>query len=102
VRNSCPIPDPNFNTSTLHASTILDYDYEHKHEHEREFVIPRSRPLRFVDGCWLREALPRSLSQRTKPVELLDLDWMRSVYLLLEHGIGQLITLRLKGTVCRR
>ena len=50
------------------------------------------------DLClWPSEALPRSLSQRTKPVKLLDLDRMRSVYLLLEHGTGQLITLRLKG-----
>jgi hypothetical protein len=46
---------------------------------------------------WPREALPRSLSQRTKPVKLLDLDRMGSMCLLLEDGTGQLITLRLKG-----
>ena len=38
---------------------------------------------------WPREALPRSLSQRAKPVELPDPDRIRSVYLLLERGTKQ-------------
>jgi len=41
--------------------------------------------------------LPALFSQRAEPVELLDEDRMRSVYLLLEDGAGQLSTLRLKG-----
>lgn len=84
---------------------FLSLDYDCEHEHERELVIRRSRRCGVTAGAssfptsdlWPSEALPRSLSQRTKPVELLDLDRMRSVYLLLEHGTGQLITLRLKG-----
>jgi hypothetical protein len=101
----------------------LDYDHEHEHEHEREFVIRKPRrcvvkasassfptsdlspscrlyepeaALRPLISGFARLCLAHS-PKRTKSVELLDLDRMRSVYPLLEHGTGQLITLCLKG-----
>ena len=74
----------------LPSSLRLDYDYDYDYEHEHEFVIrqPRRRLVKRVLASDLARLCP-SLSQRTKAVELLDLDRIRSVYLLLEHGTGQ-------------
>ena len=41
--------------------------------------------------------LPALFTQRAEPIELLDEDRMRPVYLLLEHGAGQLSSLCLQG-----
>ena len=52
MRNSWPIPDPRFNTSTWRTSALflrLDYDYEH--EREREFVIHRPRRCAVTAGA---------------------------------------------------
>ena len=67
------------NFCPLSSDSITDYEHEHEHEHEREFVIRASdlRPL--TSALWPRQALPRSLAQRAEPIELSDLDRIRSV-----------------------
>jgi len=79
----------------LPSSLRLDYEYDYEHKHEFVIRQPRRRVVKRVLVSDLARLCP-SLSQRTKPIELLDLDRMRSVYLLLEHGTGQLITLRIR------
>jgi len=73
--------------------------------HDSQFTICRRPvpPLQLFNFSLITSHLSlfpspcRSLSQRSEPVELPNHDRIRSVYLLLEHGTGQLSALRLKG-----